>query len=67
MPGVPEDFPFKTQTRKEIGAIEWFKLSDLPTWKKSKTTAAPKLAGKGKFYMILPFILCVHTHRFSFS
>lgn len=57
MPGVPEDFPFKTQTRKEIGAIEWFKLSDLPTWKKSKTTAAPKLAGKGKFYMILPFIL----------
>jgi hypothetical protein len=29
--------------------IEWFKLVDLPTWKRNK--AAP-----GKFYLISPFI-----------
>ncbi|PFH54466.1 hypothetical protein AMATHDRAFT_134154 [Amanita thiersii Skay4041] len=49
VPGVPEDFPFKTKTRKEISKIEWFKLTDLPTWKRNK--AAP-----GKFYLISPFI-----------
>ncbi|PCH33658.1 DCP2-domain-containing protein [Wolfiporia cocos MD-104 SS10] len=49
VPGVPEDFPFKTRTRKEISQIAWFKLSDLPTWRRSK--AVP-----GKFYLISPFI-----------
>ncbi|KAF8622482.1 hypothetical protein AX15_006998 [Amanita polypyramis BW_CC] len=49
VPGVPEDFPFKTKTRKEISKIEWFKLCDLPTWKRSK-------ASPGKFYLISPFI-----------
>ncbi|KAG1864198.1 Dcp2, box A domain-containing protein [Suillus subalutaceus] len=49
VPGVPEDFPFKTRTRKEISRIEWFKLTDLPTWRRNK--AAP-----GKFYLISPFI-----------
>ncbi|CCL99538.1 uncharacterized protein FIBRA_01556 [Fibroporia radiculosa] len=47
--GIPEDFPFKTRTRKEISKIAWFRLSDLPTWKRSK--AVP-----GKFYLISPFI-----------
>ncbi|KAG9314351.1 putative mrna-decapping enzyme subunit 2 [Chiua virens] len=49
VPGIPEDFPFKTRTRKEISRIEWFKLTDLPTWKRNR--AAP-----GKFYLISPFI-----------
>ncbi|KAJ7786298.1 Dcp2, box A domain-containing protein, partial [Mycena metata] len=70
VPGVSEDYPFKTKTRKEISVrdrrlvecvlpesnepcgiqkIEWFKLTDLPTWKRNK--AAP-----GKFYLISPFI-----------
>lgn len=29
--------------------IEWFKLSDLPTWKRSKQVP-------GKFYLISPFV-----------
>ncbi|KAI0778210.1 Dcp2, box A domain-containing protein, partial [Trametes elegans] len=49
VPGVPEDFPFQTRTRKEISKISWFKLSELPTWRRNKT--AP-----GKFYLISPFI-----------
>ncbi|KAI0363912.1 DCP2-domain-containing protein [Pilatotrama ljubarskyi] len=49
VPGVPEDFPFQTRTRKEISRISWFKLSDLPTWRRNKTVP-------GKFYLISPFI-----------
>ncbi|KAI0335247.1 DCP2-domain-containing protein [Cubamyces sp. BRFM 1775] len=49
VPGVPEDFPFKTRTRKEISKIAWFNLSDLPTWRRNKATP-------GKFYLITPFI-----------
>ncbi|CDO71587.1 hypothetical protein BN946_scf184911.g57 [Trametes cinnabarina] len=49
VPGVPEDFPFETRTRKEISKIAWFRLSDLPTWKRNKPVP-------GKFYLISPFI-----------
>ncbi|KJA29119.1 hypothetical protein HYPSUDRAFT_127964 [Hypholoma sublateritium FD-334 SS-4] len=49
VPGVPEDFPFETKTRKEISKIQWFHLADLPTWKKNKSTP-------GRFYLISPFI-----------
>ncbi|OSD03412.1 DCP2-domain-containing protein [Trametes coccinea BRFM310] len=49
VPGVPEDFPFATRTRKEISKIAWFRLSDLPTWKRNKPVP-------GKFYLISPFI-----------
>ncbi|KAG5639238.1 hypothetical protein H0H81_005312 [Sphagnurus paluster] len=49
VPGVPEDYPFKTKTRKEISKIEWFRLTDLPTWKRNKAAA-------GRFYLISPFI-----------
>ncbi|ETW87197.1 hypothetical protein HETIRDRAFT_377994, partial [Heterobasidion irregulare TC 32-1] len=49
VPGVPEDYPFQTKTRKEISKIEWFRLLDLPTWRRGKTVP-------GKFYLISPFI-----------
>ncbi|KAF8549457.1 DCP2-domain-containing protein [Imleria badia] len=52
VPGIPEDFSFRTCTRKETNQIEWFKLTDLPTWKRSGATP-------GKFYLISPFIACV--------
>ena len=32
--------------------IAWFKLQDLPTWKRNKPVS-------GKFYLITPFIGCV--------
>ncbi|THH21524.1 hypothetical protein EW146_g20 [Bondarzewia mesenterica] len=47
--GVPEDYHFQTKTRKEISRIEWFRLVDLPTWRRGKTVS-------GKFYLISPFI-----------
>ncbi|CAE7228736.1 unnamed protein product [Rhizoctonia solani] len=51
VPDVPEDTVFQTRTRKEISKIEWFKLSDLPTWKKNRLVAA-----NNKFYLISPFV-----------
>ncbi|KAH7102068.1 Dcp2, box A domain-containing protein [Auriculariales sp. MPI-PUGE-AT-0066] len=47
--GVPESTVFLTRTRKEISKIEWFRLVDLPTWKRNHAAA-------GKFYLITPFI-----------
>ncbi|PWZ01006.1 DCP2-domain-containing protein [Testicularia cyperi] len=53
VPGVKESTKFETLTRKEISKIAWFRLSDLPTWKKSKD---PPPGLGGKFYLISPFI-----------
>jgi len=44
--GVPDDFPFETRTKKEIGEIAWHKIKDLPTEK----------GEKGKFWMVVPFV-----------
>lgn len=58
--GIPRDTQFEARTRKEISKIEWYKLNDLPTFKKSK-----KHDGNGneqptinanKFYMVAPFL-----------
>ncbi|KAF9270207.1 DCP2-domain-containing protein [Marasmius fiardii PR-910] len=58
VPGVPEDFQFKTKTRKEISKIEWFRLADLPTWRRNKTAA-------GKFYLITPFIRYAYSRNMN--
>ncbi|THH34076.1 hypothetical protein EUX98_g104 [Antrodiella citrinella] len=52
VPNIPEDFPFATRTRKEISKISWFKLTDLPSWKRKGQQPA-----SGKFYLVNPFIL----------
>ncbi|CCF54913.1 hypothetical protein NDA11_007393 [Ustilago hordei] len=66
VPGVKESTKFETLTRKEISKIAWFRLSDLPTWKKSKD---PPAGMGGKFYLISPFIgrlkQWIHTNKAS--
>ncbi|KAL2838710.1 hypothetical protein BJY01DRAFT_237360 [Aspergillus pseudoustus] len=55
--GVPQDAYFEPRTRKEISKIEWWKLSDLPTLKKSKQyDEGQAAANANKFYMVAPFL-----------
>ena len=59
---VPMDTCFEPRTRKEISKIQWYKLSELPTLKKSKQH---QQEGRGedlavnanKFYMVAPFLV----------
>lgn len=54
--GIDESTVFETQTRKEIGAIEWVPLVDLPVWSNKK---GPKRTGgkaQKKFYNVTPFV-----------
>ncbi|BGP43747.1 mRNA-decapping enzyme subunit 2 [Rhodotorula kratochvilovae] len=48
VPGVSERTQFETRTRKEISKIEWFALSDLPTWSKEVANGAGASSRKGK-------------------
>lgn len=58
---VPMDTHFEPQTRKEISKIQWFKLSELPSFKKKgaqnknqhQSDAAPNV---NKFFMVAPFV-----------
>ncbi|ODM18040.1 hypothetical protein SI65_06828 [Aspergillus cristatus] len=55
--GVPRDAYFEPRTRKEISKIEWYKLSELPTLKKSKQhDQGFAVANANKFYMVAPFM-----------
>ncbi|KAL5343074.1 Dcp2, box A domain-containing protein [Aspergillus crustosus] len=55
--GVPQDAHFEPRTRKEISKIDWWKLSDLPTLKKSKQyDQGQAAANANKFYMVAPFL-----------
>lgn len=54
---VPMDTRFETQTRKEIGAIDWWQLSDLPAFKKKGKQAQPTPGIKSnQFFMVAPFL-----------
>ncbi|PGH36900.1 mRNA-decapping enzyme subunit 2 [[Emmonsia] crescens] len=54
--GVPMDTNFEPRTRKEISKIEWYKLSELPTLKKSKQIETNGHNLSNKFYMVAPFL-----------
>ncbi|KAI0976001.1 hypothetical protein F4678DRAFT_415513 [Xylaria arbuscula] len=58
--GIPEDTVFETRTRKEIGDIKWYKLSDLPAYRKKKGAGknqGPGASSHEKFYMVAPFMV----------
>ncbi|KAI0460405.1 hypothetical protein F5B21DRAFT_451645 [Xylaria acuta] len=58
--GIPVNTVFETRTRKEIGDIKWYKLSDLPTYKKKKGTGknqGPATSSQERFYMVAPFMV----------
>lgn len=63
---VPTDTHFEPRTRKEISMIQWWKLSDLPAFRKKNKTV-PKEAGTpvtmnaNKFYMVAPFLRPLKT------
>ncbi|KAJ5620135.1 hypothetical protein N7510_004119 [Penicillium lagena] len=54
---VPRETHFEPRTRKEISKIEWYKLSELPTLRKSKQNDEGfAVANANKFYMVAPFL-----------
>ncbi|KAI1212282.1 uncharacterized protein F4807DRAFT_415451 [Annulohypoxylon truncatum] len=57
--GIPENTVFGTRTRKEIGAIKWYKVEELPTYRKKKGGRMNGTGGPGneKFYMVAPFMV----------
>ncbi|KAI6779534.1 mRNA decapping complex subunit-like protein [Emericellopsis cladophorae] len=52
---VPMDTHFQTQTRKEISKIQWYKLSELPAFRK-KNQGQDAANSTNKFYMVAPFL-----------
>jgi len=56
---VPMDTQFEPKTRKEISKIEWYKLSDLPAFRKkgNHPSDAAAALNANKFYMVAPFLV----------
>ncbi|KAH8686685.1 hypothetical protein BGZ61DRAFT_589130 [Ilyonectria robusta] len=55
---VPMDTDFEPKTRKEISKIEWYKLSDLPAFrKKGQNIDSGTIPNANKFYMVAPFLV----------
>lgn len=59
---VPMDTAFAPRTRKEISKIEWYRLSDLPAFRKkgannTNQNDAAVAANANKFYMVAPFLV----------
>ncbi|KAI9766356.1 MAG: mRNA-decapping enzyme subunit 2 [Geoglossum simile] len=64
--GIPTDTDFQPRTRKEISKIQWHRLSELPTFKKSKQNQNDKdsdtlALNANKFYMVAPFLKPLKT------
>lgn len=58
--GVPMDTHFEPKTRKEISKIQWWRISDLPSFhKKGHQQQAEAAINANKFYMVAPFIKSV--------
>jgi mRNA-decapping enzyme subunit 2 len=54
---VPMDTHFEPRTRKEISKIQWWRLSDLPAYRKrgQQQQNGPAIS-PNKFYMVAPFL-----------
>ncbi|KAF4512673.1 hypothetical protein G6O67_000023 [Ophiocordyceps sinensis] len=56
---IPMATDFQPRTRKEISKIQWYKLSDLPAFRKKgaqNRSDAGGGSGGSKFYMVAPFL-----------
>ncbi|PHH61051.1 hypothetical protein CDD81_819 [Ophiocordyceps australis] len=57
---VPMDTHFQPRTRKEISKIQWYKLSELPSFRKKGAPNQQDTASTSqinKFYMVAPFLV----------
>ncbi|EAQ88965.1 hypothetical protein CHGG_05584 [Chaetomium globosum CBS 148.51] len=57
---VPMDTVFEPKTRKEISRVEWYKLSELPAFRKKGNNShddAAAASNANKFYMVAPFLV----------
>ncbi|KUJ21952.1 uncharacterized protein LY89DRAFT_608597 [Mollisia scopiformis] len=55
---VPMETYFEPRTRKEISKIEWWKLSELPAFrKKGQHEQNAAASNANKFYMVAPFLV----------
>jgi len=57
---IPMDTLFQPKTRKEISKIEWYKLSELPAFRKKGSNHGDDVAAASnanKFYMVAPFLV----------
>jgi mRNA-decapping enzyme subunit 2 len=57
---VPMDTHFEPRTRKEISKIQWYRLSELPAFRKkgqNQQENTETAADANKFYMVAPFLV----------
>ena len=54
--GIPMDTHFEPRTRKEISKIQWWRLADLPAYRKKGHQQAAPGKNQNKFYMVAPFL-----------
>jgi mRNA-decapping enzyme subunit 2 len=56
---IPMDTVFQPRTRKEISKIQWYKLSELPAFRKGRNSHddAASASNASKFYMVAPFLV----------